>query len=166
MGATEFLVDGVRLGPDIFYHSTWPDPPGPPGDLVGRIAFDRLDIDTTNQIFLDDLQVLPQSGTDVGLSDVGMYTTIFGRVTKKVTESNPWDGYFYVNDGSNFNDGTVGGLPLTGNVGIRCRPCSADGWETAMPELWDYALVTGTMGVTNVAGNNVRFFYTWFYAAY
>jgi hypothetical protein len=27
----------------------------------------------------------------------------------------------------------------------------------------DYMSVTGTMGVKNVAGNNVRFFYTWSY---
>ncbi len=160
MDATEFLVDGVRLG-TIFDHNLIGC-----GDTVGRIVLDRLQVDTTNQIVLDDLQVLPGSATDVGLSDVGMYSTIFGRVTNVDNYAvNPWDWYFYVDDGTGLRDGT---LDIVGspNIGIRCRACSADLRETDVPALGDYVSVTGTMGVTKVGGNNVRYFYTWSYKAY
>lgn len=110
------------------------------------------------QAVCDDATVDPAKMSS-GANNIGLFTTIFGKVTKVHFPSDgdyKFDDYFYVDDGSALNDGS-------GYLGIRCRPPSENfGWAFyELPAEGQYVTVTGVMGTTQTNGKVVRYFWTW-----
>lgn len=99
-----------------------------------------------------------------GANNIGLLTTIFGKVTKvEFAEDFEYDftDYFYIDDGSGLNDGS-------GYTGIKCRAPSKDffDWvEYTLPSEGQYVSVTGVMGTTESNGKIVRYFWTWSWEA-
>jgi hypothetical protein len=78
-----------------------------------------------------------RSSTDgVGIYNVGTLVRVWGRVT----ESDSYYGYFYLDDGSGRTDGTIGGSGQP-NVGMLVI-C----YHTAVPAVGSYAIVNGVVG--------------------
>ncbi|MCL5102978.1 MAG: hypothetical protein M1133_02525 [Armatimonadetes bacterium] len=84
----------------------------------------------------------------VGANTIGLLVTIWGKVTVS-HDTGGYDGYFYVDDGSNLQDGS-------GNIGVKCRPAPG----VAMPSQNSFAAVEGVMGTHVIGGKNARFLYT------
>lgn len=90
-----------------------------------------------------------------GLNNMGLFVKLVGKVSY-VSTDNPltFGEYFYINDGSNLNDGS-------GNIGIRCRPTGDSYGPLYMPEADKYVAVTGVLGSTTVNNKSVRYFWTY-----
>lgn len=125
------------------------------GNAIGSIKIERIDAPSAGQyVWLDELEITPSPLMSVGLSDVGLFTTIYGKVTAKSTGAvSPWDDYFYINDGSGLLDGSP-------DIGIKCRP-SSEFASHSMPDVDDTVSVTGLMGIKEVNGIPTRFLWTW-----
>lgn len=111
---------------------------------------------------VDNVPAVPPTPAN-GLNNIGLLMKITGRLTT-INDTGTFGGYFYVDDGSSLNDGT-----LPGTLGIRCRP-QADpdnGYYPAYISPFDigrYVQVTGVMGCQDVdSGTPVvlaRYFWT------
>jgi len=88
-----------------------------------------------------------------GANNVGLFVTIFGRVTA-VESTGLYEGFFYIDDGTGLRDGS-------GYAGIKCRPAARYCNPCDMPAVGSYVAVTGAMGVRQIEGKNVRYFWTW-----
>lgn len=143
---THFYFNGVAMG--TLSHSG-------AANAVGSIKLERIDAPAEGQyLWLDDVEVRPSPTMGVGLSNVGLYTTIYGKVTAKSTGAvSPWDDYFYIDDGSGLQDGST-------YIGIKCRP-SSEFAAQSMPEVDDMVSVTGLVGIREVNGVPTRYFWTW-----
>lgn len=115
------------------------------------------------QAVCDDVNAVPAK-MSTGANNIGLLTTIFGKVTKvEFAEDFEYDftDYFYIDDGSGLNDGS-------GYTGIKCRAPSKDffDWvEYTLPSEGQYVSVTGVMGTTESNGKIVRYFWTWSWEA-
>ncbi|MCE5199023.1 MAG: hypothetical protein ABFD54_05075 [Armatimonadota bacterium] len=89
-----------------------------------------------------------------GANTIGLYTTIYGKVTQAVDDFPKYSTtYFYVDDGSGLKDGS-------GYTGIKCYAPTDWGYYW-IPANNDYVKVTGVMGVRQINGKNIRFFWTY-----
>lgn len=153
---SEFFFNGTSIG--VLSHAA----PGV-GDYLGSMRFDRIDrseVDThLSYVNIDDVVVGPSAVMSTGLNSIGLYQTIFGKVTWVQQDlGNSWNSFFLVDDGSGIVD-------PSGNVGVRCRPASSPSQMGAMPSLGATISVTGAMGVQKVGGVDGRYLWTWSFTA-
>lgn len=138
---SEFFFNGAPLG--TLYHTTTGA-----GDLLGRVMFkNQSQLHVGANILFDDLSVTCNADPAEGLSNIGLFTKIFGKVTK-VENTYGYAGYFYVDDGSGLKDNS-------GFVGIKCRPPSFSN-AGDLPTEGQTVEVTGVIGIANGA----RYFWT------
>ncbi|MHB9036708.1 MAG: hypothetical protein ACYC64_08575, partial [Armatimonadota bacterium] len=83
-----------------------------------------------------------------GINNIGILARMWGRVTY-VSNTGSDDDYFYVDDGYGLQDGS-------GYTGIKCRRASG----ASLPYNGDYVCISGVMGVQQINGANVRYFWT------
>jgi hypothetical protein len=72
------------------------------------------------------------------MSNVGLLVKVWGKVTST------GDGYYYIDDGSNVNDGS-------GSIGVRL-----EGVISYVPDVGDYVAVNGISGLETISGNLAR----------
>ncbi len=120
-----------------------------------KLVFKRIDRGLpTSYVYFDNLSVTSDS-KDYGVNTLGLYTTIWGKVTGSYMgdETGLWSGYcYYVDDGSGLYDGNPEGF-----LGIRCRPALS---PAVMPWEGTTVAVTGVMGTTAANGRVARYFWT------
>ena len=139
-------------------------------------AFTIAGIDTGGGAFgaqgavVDDATVSPAKMSTVA-NNVGLLMKIRGKVraTYQPTPGTPsYNDYFYVDDaygdpGLGFETGLKDGTQTDGvyNVGIKCRPATGMfNMPGDLPQVGDYVEVTGVMGVREMEGRLIRFFWT------
>ncbi|MGB9588623.1 MAG: hypothetical protein ACPL7O_10635, partial [Armatimonadota bacterium] len=105
-----------------------------------------------------------------GANNVGILMRLRGKVRSVVTQPSFDRSYFYVDDGytdpyggfeTGLKDGSYDPLGKL-NIGVRCSlPVEGPYPDpTVPPPPESYVEVTGVMGVRQVAGRNIRYFYT------
>ena len=153
----QYYLNNVALG--------GPVPQDEAGNVLKKIMIQRYGYadhsHDTAVSWLDDITVTPDQpqlspAMSTGLNNIGLYVTVFGKVTRAEWDLNDyWNSYFYVDDGSGLKDGT-------GNIGIRCRPAWVIVQFPPVPSQDSrYVGVTGVMGIQQINGVNCRVLRTW-----
>lgn len=112
-----------------------------------------------------DMAVLPATRLqvpDVGLNNVGRYVRVFGKVLYSDRQRGGTGGFFYIDDGSNVNDGShfpfwvaddpAGGFPCQRGVRVYCRNSS-----TRFNDIeGKYAVITGIVGAIGASDAMIK----------